>query len=78
MDINFEQFSPEQIRHLASSPAAQALMAMLQQSPQADMQSALAGAKAGDITQVQQALSAVLADPKARALLRQLQEDSHG
>ena len=78
MDINFEQFSPEQIRQLASSPAAKALMAMLQQNPQADMQGALAGAKMGDMAQVQRALSSVLADPKARALLQQLQEDSHG
>lgn len=78
MDINFEQFSPEQMQKIASSPAAKALMDMLQRSDSATMEGALAAAKGGDMAQAQRALAAFLADPKARALLTQLQEDSHG
>lgn len=78
MDINFEQFSPEQMQKMASSPAAKALIAMLQRSDSAAMDGALAAAKEGDMAQMQRSLAAFLADPKARALLAQLQEDSHG
>ena len=78
MDINFEHFSPEQIRQMAASPAAKALMTMLQRSDSMAMDQAMAAAKEGDMAQLQRSLAAFLADPKARALLAQLQEDSHG
>ena len=78
MDINFEQFSPEQMRQMAASPAASALMTMLQRSDSATMNQAMAAAKEGDMAQLQRSLAAFLADPKARALLAQLQEESHG
>lgn len=78
MDINFEHFSQEQLQQLATSPAAKALMAMLQRSDSAAMEGAMAAAKEGDMAKMQRALAAFLSDPKAKALLTQLQEDSHG
>lgn len=78
MDINFEQISPEQMQQMAASPAAKALMAMLRRSDSDTMDAALAAAKSGDMAQMQRSLAAFLSDPKAQALLRQLQEDSHG
>lgn len=78
MDKNFDSISPEQMRQLASSPAAKALMAMLQKNHSAAMESAVASAQSGDMTKVQQTLSALMTDPQAQALLKKLQEEHHG
>ncbi len=78
MDKNFDSISPQQMKQLMSSPAAQALMAMLQQNNSSDMQTALAAAQSGDMARVQQTLQAFLADPKAQALMKKLQEETHG
>ena len=78
MDKNFDSISPQQMKQLLSSPAAQALAAMLQQKSEADMQNALAGAKSGDMAQVRKSLQGILNDPKAQTLLRKLQEEQHG
>lgn len=78
MDKKFDSISPEQMKQLASSPAAQALMAMLQQNSSADMQTALAAAQSGDMARVQQSLQAFMADPRAQALIKKLQEETHG
>ena len=78
MDKNFDSISPQQMQQLLSSPTAQALVAMLQQKSEADMQNALAGAKGGDMAQVRKSLQGILNDPQAQALLRKLQEEQHG
>ena len=78
MDKNFAQFSPEQLRQIASSPAAQRLMAMLRQEHTDAMYSAISGAKSGDMAAVQRALTTFMSDPKAKELLRKLQEEQHG
>ena len=78
MDQNFPKISPEQLRQLASSPAARELMQMLRQNHGSAMDAALAGAKSGDAAAAQRALTAFLTDPRARDLLKQLQEDHHG
>ncbi len=78
MDNNFPQISQEQLRQLAASPAAQRLMTMLQQEHTAAMDSAISGAKSGDMAAVQRSLSAFLSDPKAKELIRKLQEEQHG
>ena len=78
MDKNFAQFSPEQLRQIASSPAAQRLMTMLQQNHSATMDSAISGAQSGDMAAVQRALAAFMSDPKAKELLKKLQEEQHG
>lgn len=78
MDKNFSKLSPEQMQRLSSSPAARDLMQMLRQNHPGAMDSALAGAQSGDMAAVQRSLAAFLADPRAKELLRQLQEEQHG
>lgn len=78
MDKNFDTISPQQMKQLLSSPAAQALAAMLQQKSETDMQNALEGAKSGDMAQVRKSLQGILNDPQTQALLRKLQEEQHG
>lgn len=78
MDKNFPQISPQQLKQLASSPAAQRLMAMLQQEHSAAMDSAISGAQNGDMAAVQRSLAAFLSDPKAKEMLKKIQEEQHG
>ena len=78
MDQNFSNLSPEQMRRLTSSPAAEELMRLLRKNYSAAMESAMAGAKNGDQAAVQRSLAAVLSDPRAKALLASLQEDNNG
>lgn len=75
MEQNKDNFSPEQIRHLAHSDAAKRLMAMLDRDTAAAVQKSAA---AGDMQAAQQAIHAFLRDPRAQALLKQLEEQSHG
>ena len=75
MEKNSDQFSMEYLRQLANSETAQNLMAMLSRDPGA--QKAAASAQSGDMESAKQALSSFLSDPKAQALLRQLQEKHH-
>jgi hypothetical protein len=78
MDKNFSDISPEQMRRMASSPAAKELMRLLRQNHASAMESALAGAQSGDQAAVQRSLAAFLADPRAKELLEKLQEGQHG
>lgn len=75
MAKNKDNFSPEDIKKFAQSDAARQLMSMLD----ADTAGAVRqNARAGDLAGAQQALAAFLSDPKAQALLKQLEEQSHG
>ncbi len=76
MKQNFEDFSPEAILQLARSPAGQQLMALLQSEHQGAMDTVRQNPK--DVAGARSALAGFLADPRAQALLQQLQEDSHG
>lgn len=78
MDNNFSNLSPEQMRNLVSSPAARELMKMLRQNHTGAMNEALAGAKSGDQAAVQRSLAAFFSDPRAKELLKQIQEAQHG
>ena len=64
-----------QLMKLAQSPAGQQLIAMLQHSGGDALQSAMNKASAGDYSQAKKLLS-LLTDPKARALLKQLEEQT--
>lgn len=77
MDKSFPQFSPEQLRQLLSSPAAQNLMTMLSRNHTDAVQSALADAQKGDMAAAKAALQACLSDPKTRQLIQKLQEEQH-
>ncbi len=77
MQKKFENFSSQDIQALAQSPAGRQLMALLQEDPRA-MESAMEGARQGQMQQVQAALGKFLSDPRTKQLLQTLQEDSHG
>lgn len=63
-----------QLLKLAQSPAGQQLLKLLQQSGGDSLQSALTGAGKGDFTQAKQVLTALLSDPEAQKLLKQLED----
>lgn len=72
MEKNFQNFSIHEAMKLAKSDTGKQLIALLQQQNSKDLQNAMAQANAGDYTQAKQALSAILQNPEARALLEQL------
>lgn len=57
---------------MAQTPAGQQLIRMLQQSGGADIQQAMEKAASGDYSQAKQLLSALMQNPEAKELLRQL------
>ena len=61
---------------LANSPAGQQLFALLQKNGGSELQSAVTQASAGNYEQAKNALSNLLSDPQAQALLKQLEEDT--
>lgn len=67
-----QDFSIQQAMQLAKSPVGQQLISLLQKNGGQDFQTAIAKAAAGDYTQAKQALSALMADPEAQALLSKL------
>lgn len=60
---------------LARSPAGQQLLALLQQNGGSELQSAVSQASAGNYDQARQTLSALLSNPEAQKLLKQLEEN---
>lgn len=78
MEKNSPNFSMEEIMRLANTDAGRRLMAFLQSNHPQAVSRAATSAQEGNLEQAQQALAAFLRDPKAQALLRQLQEEQHG
>ena len=77
MEKNNGNFSMEEIKRLAQSDTGKQLMAMLASSHGDTSDKVRSSMASGDIEQAKKALSAFLSDPKAQALLRQL-EEKHG
>lgn len=67
-----EDFSMQEIMHLAKSPAGQQLLAMLQRSDSGKVQQAADLAAAGKYDQAAQALQGMLSSPEAQMLIKQL------
>lgn len=67
-----QDFSIQQAMQIARSPAGQQLIALLQKNGGQEFQNAMAKAASGDYEQAKQALSALMADPEAQALLNEL------
>lgn len=67
-----EDFSMQEIMHLAKSPAGQQLLAMLQRSESGKVQQAADLAAAGKYDQAAQALQGMLSSPEAQMLIKQL------
>ena len=73
MDQNLpNNLSMQEVLRLASSPAGQQLIAMMQQKGGSDFQKAMASAAIGDYGQAKKAIEALMTDPKAQQLLKQL------
>ena len=62
-----------QLIKLATSPAGQRLLAMLQNDPSIDLKKIAQSASAGNLTDAKQQLSGFLASEEANALLKQLE-----
>ena len=72
MQKNSQDFSMEEIMRLAQTPAAQQLIAMLQQSNETQMQNIADSAAAGNYTQAAKLLESALASEQAQKLIKQL------
>lgn len=59
---------------LAQTPAGQKLIALLQKKGGSGLQRAIASAAAGDYTRAREILSALLSDPEAQTLLKELED----
>lgn len=66
------RFPLQEAMKLAQSPAGQQLIQLLQESGGSDLQSAMEKAAAGDYSQAKQAISALMRNPEARKLLKQM------
>ena len=69
---NFHNFSAEDAKKMAQSPAGQQLIALLQQNDSGQIHSAMQKAADGDYAQASQILSSLLKNPEAMRLLSQL------
>lgn len=76
MEKNKDNFSMDEIKKIAQSETGRQLMALLQGSSTADL--VRSSARSGNMDEAKDALSDFLSDPKAQALLKQLEEQSHG
>lgn len=72
MNKNFHNFSAEDAKRLAQSPAGQQLIALLKQRDNGQIDTAMQKAADGDYAQASQILSRLLSDPQAMQLLSQL------
>ena len=67
-----QNFSMEQAKAFASSPAGRQLLELIQQKGGNDLSKAQSFAAAGDMTKAKEALSSLLSDPQIRAMIKQL------
>ena len=72
MQKNSENFSIEDAKRLANSPAGQQLLAYLQQKDAGALNRAMTLAAKGDQTQLKQALATMMNSPEVQALMKQL------
>lgn len=72
MQQNDRNFSMQDAMHLASTPAGQQLIALLQQSDQGTLKKAMEQASKGDYSQAKEVLTPLLASEEVRKLLQQL------
>ena len=78
MQKNSDNFSLQEAMQLARSETGQQLLAFLQSQNRDALQLAMDQAAKGNYTQVKQTMSALLDDPRARALLEELRRQQHG
>ena len=78
MQKKSEDFSVQEAMRLAKTPAGQQLIALLQQEKGDKLQDIIRLAQAGNMQAAGSALQGVLSDPTAKALIREMEETSHG
>ena len=78
MEKNYGNLSTEAMKNLANTDAGPQLLAMLATNHSDAARNVRSSMASGDMDQAKKALSAFLSDPKTQALLRQLEENSHG
>lgn len=78
MKKNSGDFSVEEAMRLANSPAGQQLFALLKRTDTAALNKAMDQAAAGDYNQVQDTISALMANEEVKALLAQLGGKANG
>ncbi len=72
MQKNSENFSMEDAKRLANSPAGQQLLAYLQQKDAIALNRAMTLAAKGDQTQLKETLATMMNSPEVQALMKQL------
>lgn len=78
MQKKSEDFSVQEAMRLANTPAGQQLLAMLRQENSDQMARIMDMAKAGDMTGAGNALKTMLTDRQVQALLKKMEDQSHG
>ena len=78
MKQNNGNFSMEDIQRLAQSDIGRQLMQLLENNHSNASNAVRSSMESGDTEQARQAIQAFLSDPKARALLKQLEGEYHG
>lgn len=78
MQKKIDDFSMQEAMRLANTEAGKQLIALFQQQHGAAFQNVMDSAKAGDMEQAKRSLASFMADPKTKALLRQMQEGQNG
>lgn len=68
----------QEAQRLAHSDTGQRLLAILQQTKQAELDQVIASSQSGDMEQVRKAMSKLLSSPDVQALLKQMGGESHG
>ena len=72
MEKKFDEFSMREAQRLAKTDAGKQLMALFRQ------QGHTIPGKDADMEALQHAIADFMRDPKAQALIQQIQEESHG
>lgn len=78
MNKKTENFSMEDARRLAASPAGKELISLLQNTDSAQLQTAAQQAAAGNMEDAKKSLAPLLNSPQIRALLKQLGGSNNG
>lgn len=78
MQKKSENFSTEDAKRLAASPAGQELLSLLKKADGSQLQAAAQQAAAGNMEDAKKSLAPLLNSPQIQALLKQLGGSGHG
>lgn len=78
MEKKTDNFSPEDIRRIANTPAAQQLLDLIRRTDASALSEAMQQASAGNYKQAKDALASLLSNEKVRALIEQMGDVKDG